>query len=118
VHNGYIGEQMRKLISFVFGISIICISAAQAVPFHQEQTGLLVIPVASGCGLGVHRGPYDGCEPIYDEYYNDDHRSYRRGYRHGYRHGYNDGFYDGFYYGPPACYRVCNIFGICWAACY
>ncbi len=104
---------MRTLILFVFGISIVCISAAQAMPFHRVRAEF-VIPVASGCGLGVNRGPYGECTPIYDDFYNYS----RRGYHRGYRHGYSRGFYDGYFYGSPVCYRVCNIFGVCWAACY
>jgi hypothetical protein len=112
---------MSKLLSIVFGISIVGIAAAQAMPFHPAHAGFTT-PVASGCGIGVHRGPYDGCAPIYGGYY----RSYYRGY---YR-GYYDGYYDGYHHGPGrslmvdqgACsgrgmYRVCNVYGECRAAC-
>src|ERR1700694_1685507 len=117
---------MSKLLSLVFGITVLGIAAAPAMPFHQQHSGF-IIPVGSGCGIGVHRGPYAGCEPIYGGYYRGDYRvSYRSDYR-GYHDGYYDGFYDG-YYGPGpslmvdqgACsglrmYRVCNIYGRCWA---
>jgi hypothetical protein len=110
---------MNKLLAIVLGISIVGVAAAQAMPFSLARSGF-IIQVASGCGLGVNRGPYGGCDPIYGEHYYSN-----------YRHGYYDGFYDGYYYGPGrsrlvdqgACsgrdiYRVCNIYGVCWAACY
>jgi hypothetical protein len=115
---------MGKLLSFVFGISIsiVGVAGAQAMPFHSANAEF-IIPVASGCGIGVHRGPYDGCEPIYGGYYRSSYRSYDRGYYRGY--------YDGYYHGPGrslivdqgACsgrgmYRVCNVYGECRAACY
>jgi hypothetical protein len=113
---------MSKLLSFVFGISFIGIAAAQATPFHSEHARL-IIPVASGCGIGVHRGPYDGCEPIYGGY----HRSFYRGYYRGYYQGYNDGYYDrlgsSVLVDQGACsgrghYLICNAYDVCWAACY
>ena len=112
------GEQMNKLLSFVFGVSIVGIAAAQAMPFHSAHARF-IIPVASGCGIGVHRGPYDGCEPIYGGYYRSNYRSYYR--------GYNDGYYDGpgrsLLVDQGGCsgrgmYRVCNAYEECWAACY
>jgi hypothetical protein len=106
---------MNKLLSFVFGIgvSVLSVAAAQAMSFHPVHAGF-VIPVGSGCGIGVYRGPYDRCDPIYGGYYS----SYYRGY------------YDGYYHSPGrsrlvdqgACsgrrlYRVCNVYGECWAVC-
>ncbi|MGB7714523.1 MAG: hypothetical protein WBL81_06115 [Pseudolabrys sp.] len=38
--------------------------AAWAIPFYPAQVSLIV-PVASGCGLGVRRGPFEQCDPIY-----------------------------------------------------
>jgi hypothetical protein len=112
---------MSKLLSFVFGISIAGVATAHAMPFHPENAGF-IISVSSGCGIGVHRGPYNGCEPIYDGYYRTNYRSYYRGYYRPY--------YDSYYHGPGpslmvdqgACsgrhmYRVCNVYGECWAAC-
>jgi hypothetical protein len=113
---------MSKLLSFVFGISFIGIAAAQATPFHSAHARF-IIPVASGCGIGVHRGPYDGCEPIYGGY----HRSFYRGYYHGYNNGYHYGYYDepgrSLLVDQGNCsgrgnYLVCNAYGVCWAACY
>jgi|SRR5271169_6572388 len=108
---------MSKLASFVFGISIVGIAAAQAMPFRPTYAGLTV-HVSSGCGLGVHRGPFDGCDPFYFGPY----RSYFREHPNGY--------YDGSYLGSgrslmvdqEACrkrgmYRACNGDGICWVAC-
>jgi hypothetical protein len=117
---------MSKLLSYVFGISIVGVVAVQAMLFQPAKAGF-IIPVASGCGIGVHRGPYDGCEPIYGGYYRSNYRSYDRSY---YR-GYYDGYYYGYDHGPGrsllvdqgACsgrgmYRVCNVYGECRAACY
>lgn len=116
---------MSKLLSFVIsgiGISVVSVATVQAMPFHTVHPGL-TIHVGSGCGLGVHRGPFDGCN---DYVYGGQYRSYYRGY---YR-GYNDGYYDGYYQGfgrslivdQGACsgrgmYRVCNDYGTCWAEC-
>jgi len=95
---------MNKLLSFVFvmGISIAGVAAAQA----------------GECGIGVHRGPYNGCRPVSGGYYN--------GYYNGYYEGYHDGYYGD--YGPSlvvdtglcwnrGTHRVCNSFGLCWRAC-
>jgi hypothetical protein len=38
--------------------------APWAIPFYPAQVSLIV-PVASGCGLGVRRGPFEQCDPIY-----------------------------------------------------
>ena len=108
------------LLSFGVGVATV-----QAMPFHSAQTGL-IIPVASGCGIGVHRGPYDGCNIIYGGHYRAHYRAYSRGYYDGYREGYYDGYYDGsngsLIVDQGACsgrrmYRVCDVYGICWAAC-
>ena len=116
----------RLLVAIVTLLSFgVGVAAAQAMPFHSAQTGL-TIPVASGCGIGVHRGPYDGCNVIYDGHYRAHYRAYSRGYYDGYREGYYDGYYDGFggslIVDQGACsgrrmYRVCGVYGICWAAC-
>lgn len=34
--------------------------AGQAMPFHNTQVGSLV-RISSGCGIGINRGPLDGC---------------------------------------------------------
>jgi hypothetical protein len=99
---------MNKLLSFAFivGISIGGVEAAQA----------------GGCGIGVHRGPYNGCSPVYGGYYH--------GYYDGYHEGYYEGYHDAYYgnYGPSrvvetglcwgrGTHRVCNNLGLCWRAC-
>jgi hypothetical protein len=45
---------------------------------------------ASGCGLGVRRGPDFDCAPVYSEHRHR--RAYWRGYGDGYRQGYYDGY--------------------------
>ncbi len=99
----------------------VAVTAEPVMPIRPEQAEL-IIPVGSGCGIGVHRGPFDGCNVIYGGYYS--------AYAHGYYHGYRDGFRDGYYTGvigplmvdQGACsgrrmYRVCDIYGTCWANC-
>ncbi len=105
-----------SLLSFGVGAT-----AEPGMPFHPMQAEL-IIPIGSGCGIGVRRGPFDGCNVIYGGYYG----AYARGYFHGYRDGYRDGYYDGAV-GPlivdqGACsggrmYRVCDVYGTCWASC-
>ena len=118
---------MRKLLSFVIGISLVGVAAAQAMPFHSAPHAGLTIQVANGCDFRVYRGPYGGCEPIYSDYYRSNERSYRQGYRHGYNRGYSDGYYDGagrsLLVNQGACsggdmYRICYGDGVCWASCY
>jgi hypothetical protein len=108
---------------------LICsgsVVAAQPMPFHPISTEV-AIPISSGCGLGVRRGPFDGCNVIYGSYYRygGGYRAYRHGYVRGYDDGYRDGYYDGsgaLMVDQGACsgrqmYPVCNIYGRCWAAC-
>src|SRR5215468_7535762 len=109
---------MTKFLTLgvAIGVSFICFAAAQSVPLaplEQAQAGL-TIPVAGGCGLGFHRGPYGGCR--------------------------RNGYYGGVYYGTPAVvaapgvvvalpvvvapgpcggrgmHRVCNGYR-CWSVC-
>src|SRR4249919_65819 len=51
-----------KTLLFVFAF-VLGISAAPAMPLHQPPA-TLIIPTASGCGLGVQRGALDGCYPV------------------------------------------------------
>lgn len=90
------------VLIFVFGIS-----TARAMPLDRLQAGLL-IPVASGCGLGVHRGPLDGCYPVY---------GYYAGYGGGYRNNYYTGFNSGGVCSGRGTHLACNPYGICWVAC-
>jgi len=108
---------VNKLFSLalVIGIGLFGLAAAQAMPLaplEQAQTAL-TIPVAGGCGVGFHRGPYGGCR--------------------------RNGYYGGVYYGgavvapgvvvaappvvvaPGPCggrgsHRVCNPYR-CWQVC-
>ena len=105
------------LLSFSLGIA-----GALAMPFRAASAEL-IIPISSGCGIGVHRGPYGGCNVIYDGGYSARHHAYSHGYHDGYRDGYYDGSSGGLVVDQGACsgrpmYRVCNIYGACWAACY
>jgi len=110
---------MTKILTLgvVIGVSFICFAAAQSMPLAplQQAQANLTIPVAGGCGLGFHRGPYGGCR--------------------------RNGYYGGVYYGGavapgvvvapgvavaapvvvaprvvPACRRVCNAYR-CWTVC-
>ena len=123
---------MNKLLSLVF---IVCISIVGVAAAH-----------AGGCGIGVHRGPYNGCSPVYGGYYNGYYDRYYNGYYDRYYNGYYDRYYDGYYggyyegyyegyhdayygnYGPSrvvetglcwgrGTHRVCNGFGSCWRVC-
>jgi hypothetical protein len=134
---------MNKLLSLVFvvGINLFGLAAAQAitvVPFGPPQVGL-TIPVTSGCGIGVRRGPFDGCTPIYGVYggyYGGHYRGYYLGYHRGYRRGYYRGYRDAYYDGPYVRYHddggviavdkgFCGFgsylacsHGSCWRFCY
>ena len=121
---------MSKLSSIVFvvGISLLEVVDVQAMPFAPRdpaQAGL-TIPVSSGCGLGVRRGPYDGCTPVYDRYNSSYYNGYYNGYYEGYYAGYNDAYYGDYgrsgvvESGPcwgRGTHRVCNGLGLCWRAC-
>jgi hypothetical protein len=104
------------LLSFGAGVA-----AAQTMPFRSAQVEL-IIPVGSGCGIGVHRGPYGRCDVIYGGYYRPHYRAYYRGYHDGYQDGYYDGYGGSMMVDQGACsgfrmHRVCDIYGTCWAAC-
>src|SRR6478736_5507710 len=102
-------------LGVAISISFFCIAAAQSMPLAplQQAQANLTIPVAGGCGLGFHRGPYGGCR--------------------------RNGYYGGVYYGgavvapgvvvaappvvvaPGPCggrgsHRVCNPYR-CWRVC-
>ena len=92
---------MKKRLTLVFVVGIFCTVNAHAMPvaaISPTQTGL-TFTVSSGCGIGVHRGPFDGCDPVYvyDGYYGAYSRGYRLGYYRGYRRGYYRGYYDAYY---------------------
>ena len=51
----------RTMMAAVFVLAMIA-GAAQAMPLAQvEPAHADIIPVAGGCGPGLHRGPYGGC---------------------------------------------------------
>ncbi|MFZ1951709.1 MAG: hypothetical protein WB390_01825 [Pseudolabrys sp.] len=91
-------------LAFAF---VFVISAAEAMPLYQPSANVIV-PVASGCGLGVHRGPYDGCYPIY---------GYYAGYDRGYRNNYYTGFVSRGVCSGRGTHLACNFYGTCWVAC-
>lgn len=116
---------MKKLLVLVFCISIVRIGAGYADPFYPEA-GRTIMLVDGGCGIGVHRGSYSGCTRVYPGYYSEYYRGFHRGYHRGYWTGYRDGYVDAsipsLMVDQGACsgraqYRVCNAYGICWAAC-
>ena len=83
---------------------------AQAMPVAIPiATPALSILVASGCGLGVHRGPFDGCETVYDGNFTGARRSPYNQYYVGFGRG---GFCSG-----RGTHLACNRFGSCWIAC-
>jgi hypothetical protein len=107
ISSHYEDKQMSKLLSvFIVVCSIIGVATAHA----------------GGCGIGVHRGAYNGCSPVYGGYYN--------GYYDGYYEGSYESWHDAYYgdYGPSrvvetglcwgrGTHRVCNSLGLCWRAC-
>ena len=99
---------MFKSLFFVFAFGVAANTSAQAMPFQQLQNDLIV-PVSSGCGLGVHRGPYDGCYPAYGGYYGGPYR--------GYRNAYYVGAISGGVCGGRGTHLACNFYGMCWVAC-
>ena len=85
---------------------------SEAMPVGRVGGASLSITVASGCGLGVRRGPLDGCEPIYGWYY--------PGYGRGVRNDYNNyyvGFGRGGFCGGRGTHLACDFYGNCWVAC-
>jgi hypothetical protein len=80
-----------------------------AMPVAPIAIPSLKISVASGCGLGVHRGPLDGCAIIYDGNYAGARRS-------PYNH-YYVGFARGRVCGGRGTHLACNSFGLCRVVC-
>jgi hypothetical protein len=101
---------MKRYYSLIL-VSLCMIVEAQAMPVAPNglaPAAALSIPVASGCGLGVRRGPYDGCYPVYGHY---------AGYFRGYRNAYYTGPVSRGVCGGRGTHLACNFFGICWVAC-
>jgi hypothetical protein len=89
----------------LFSVMLQDLSAAAAMPFQRLQA-TAVVAVASGCGLGVRRGPFDRCDPIYYV-----------GYGSNYRNAYYIGPVSGGVCGGRGTHIACNAYGICWVAC-
>ena len=68
------------LLAAVVVVSFFDSFAARAIPFSQLQTSLIV-PLGSGCGLGVRHRPFEACDPVY-----------YAGYGSGYRNNYYTSF--------------------------
>jgi hypothetical protein len=99
----------RYLFILLVSVAATCAADIEAMPLAPIVAPELTISVASGCGLGVHRGPFDGCEPVYGAYY--------PGFYHGYRNNYYAGFGRGGQCGGRGTHLACSLYGICWLAC-
>jgi hypothetical protein len=95
-----LSAMLLSVLLLIFGLP-----AAHAIPLYPQQASLLV-PVASGCGLGVHRGPLDGCYPLYFA-----------GYYGSNRNNYYTGFNSRGVCSGRGTHLACNPYGICWVAC-
>ena len=95
---------MKRPLFYLVAFAVAGIAAAEAMPMHRAQVDF-ILPVASGCGLGVHRGPYDGCYPIYG------------GYFRSYRNAYYVGPVSGGVCGGRGTHLACTYYGMCWVAC-
>ena len=131
---------MGKLPYVAVILGALWATPAQSMPvvaLAPLEPGLAIL-VGGGCGIGVHRGPFDGCAiygvyNAYDDWYD---RAYRRGYHRGFRHGYYRGYRDGYYDRYPyarfygnggvivvdkycgfGSYLSCSH-GLCWRHCY
>ena len=102
-----IGGSNPSLSAMLLSVLLLIsgLSAAHAIPPHPKQANLL-LPVASGCGLGVHRGPLDGCYPLYFT-----------GYYSSNRNNYYTGFNSRGVCSGRGTHLACNSYGICWVAC-
>jgi hypothetical protein len=94
------------------------------------SSGVPQFQLVSGCGLGVNRGPYNDCSPVYLSVHRKRHahdRGYYRGYREGYYQGYVDRVYPyvSYYREPYVFGRECGLgydivstFGTLWRRCW
>jgi len=97
---------MRKLIAFALTAAAIGFTGltAQAMPLAPDQApASIVSPVAGGCGIGWHRGPYGGCV--------------RNGPVVVVTPYGGPGYYVGGPCGGRGQHRVCNGYGRCWMVC-
>lgn len=104
---GHSRWEMYRLLFFLVIFAFGGIGNVDAMPLHWPQ-GTLLIPAASGCGLGVHRGPFNRCYPVDD---------YLPGYWRGFRDDYYAGPVTRGVCGGRGTHLACNIYGICWVAC-
>jgi hypothetical protein len=76
---------MKSIFAIVLGAGLIAGAAsAQAMPLSPLAADNMVTHVAGGCGVGWHRGPYNGC---------------RRNYAQPWKHACPRGWYPG----PHGC---------------
>ena len=115
---------IKTLLAAIFALISFGASIAVAQPMSLRGAPVeLTIPISSGCGIGVHRGPYDECNVvIYGGYYRAHHHAYYRGYIDGYRDGYYYGSGSARMVNQGACsgrrmFRVCDVYARCWATC-
>jgi hypothetical protein len=131
------GQAMNKFLSLVVAIVTSGVASANAMPvaaLASPQTEL-TIPVGSGCGLGVRRGP--GSDPVY-AYDGNGNGAFHHAYWQGFYSGYRPDQYRGYrnancpYVRYPnaagvvivdkgvcgfGSYLVC-AYGTCWRRCY
>jgi hypothetical protein len=59
---------MRKMIAIAFAASLgLCTGSAGAMPIAtlNGASNAMITQVAQGCGVGLHRGPFGHCRPIF-----------------------------------------------------
>jgi hypothetical protein len=88
--------------------AVVSVEEASAMPWALIGVKTLNISVASGCGLGVRRGPFDSCAPVY---------AAAPGFYRSYRNNYYVGPGRGNFCGWRAARVACSFDGICWVAC-
>jgi hypothetical protein len=100
-----------KRYCFLPLVSCVTFGAAQAHAMSIAPIAVpaVSVPVASGCGLGVRRGPFDGCETIYDG-------NYAGIGQNPYNH-YYVGFARGGFCAGRGTHLACNTFGLCRIVC-
>ena len=98
---------------YCFLAFVACVTMG-AAPTQAMEVAPIAAPsastlVASGCGLGVHRGPFDGCETVYDGNY--------PGAVRGPYNQYYVGFARGGFCGGRGTHLACSGFGLCRIVC-
>jgi hypothetical protein len=101
---------MKRYFILAFAVCVAMPAIeTQAMPVPSIAAPAVSIQVASGCGLGVHRGPFDGCETVYDG-------NYAGAGRFPGNH-YYVGFNRGGLCGGRGTHLDCNRFGQCRVVC-